>query len=89
MAVCKSCSQRIVWVRTEAKEGKPSKSMPLDATEDGRPLAVAAGNIVVTATAPNGDMTVRYVGRGEGTYVSHFVSCRFAKDHRKAKGAAR
>lgn len=78
MSVCRSCRAPVMWVQTEAREGKPSKSMPLDATDEGRLLVVEAGNIVLTE-----DQTARVVATGQGQYQSHFASCPHAREHRK------
>ena len=90
MAVCKSCGSRVVWVRTEAKGNRPARMMPLDATEDGQALVATTGNVVLIGTEPDGRTpTARVVARNQGKHVSHFATCPHAKEHRKAKGAAR
>lgn len=69
-AACRSCGAPIVW-GTWATSGKPC---PLDAapTADGR-LALVAGKI-------------HHHGGGAGPrYTSHFATCEFADQHRKAR----
>ena len=83
MASCRSCGARVVWARTETKEGKPPKSMPLDATPDGRVLVVENGNIVTIGTDTGGAPVVRYVASGQGRHRSHFATCPHAAEHRK------
>lgn len=79
MATCRSCGAPVYWASTEARDGKPAKSMPLDATDDGAPLVVAAGNIVLL----DDGKVARYVPTGKGSYVSHFATCKFAASHRR------
>lgn len=84
MSVCKSCGARIVWARTEAKEGKPARSMPLDANDDGTPAVPGNGNLVVIGD-DKGSPVVRYVPKGRGLHVSHFATCPQRDEHRKTK----
>lgn len=85
MPRCNSCDARIVWARTEAKEGKPARSMPLDADDDGTPAVPGNGNLVQIGTEPSGAPVVRYVPKGKGLFVSHFATCPNGPSHRKAK----
>lgn len=80
MSVCRSCRAPVVWVATEAREGKPSKSMPLDATPDGRVEVVEGGNVEYVEDSTS---TVRVVATGQGRFRSHFASCPHAREHRK------
>jgi hypothetical protein len=72
MATCRSCGAEIQWARTEA-----GKAIPLDVGE------VENGNLVVEG----GVVRVRRPGdlaTTEPRRRSHFASCPFARQHRKA-----
>jgi hypothetical protein len=81
----------VVWAETEAKEGKPSRKIPLDAEHMGgwdSPTKHDNGNLVAVGSTVGefgSTMVVRYVPAGPGRYRSHFVSCPNAKEHRRAK----
>ena len=70
MARCRTCGAEIIWCKTSN-----GKAMPVDASkrED--------GNLLLDDI--NGDTVAEYVGRGEGQYVSHFVTCKQAAEHRR------
>ena len=73
MAVCRSCGAEIEWARTEA-----GKSIPLDLGE------VENGNLAVEG----GVVRVRRAGdlaAFEPRRRSHFASCPYARQHRKAR----
>jgi hypothetical protein len=80
MAKCRSCGAAIVWAKTEAREGKPSRNIPLDADPDdeNRPLTVEGGNLVVVQHHAGQSPTVRYVSKERGRHVTHFSTCPFA-----------
>lgn len=86
MSSCRSCRAPIVWVETEARDGKPGRKMPLDAEPSAprRARQVEGGNIMFTgATSGDGTPIVRYVPASAGMHVAHFVTCPNAKAHRK------
>lgn len=85
MSRCRSCDAAVVWVETEAREGKPGKRMPLDAdpANTSRALKVDDGNLVMIGTTPDGTPIVRYVPKGPNHYRSHFATCVNAKAHRR------
>ena len=80
MSTCRSCDMPIKWVETE--KGKP---MPLDASP------VDNGNITIEQSEARRGPVARVWGMpelipaGEDRYVSHFVTCVHADEHRKAK----
>jgi hypothetical protein len=81
---CRSCDQPVHWTKTQARDGKPAKAMPVDADDNGDPLVVTNGNLVPTGTVePNGAPVVRYVPTGTGRYRSHFASCAQADNWRR------
>lgn len=72
-ATCSSCSEPIIWCRTET-----GKRMPVNVEP------IPEGNLVLS---PGPLPTVRSVSRagrepGQRLYVSHFSSCRQADKHR-------
>ena len=69
---CRSCEQPIIWARTEK-----NKPMPVDPTE------VSNGNLILTRDDPDGPWVAHVVRAGEGTHVSHFATCYYAKEWRK------
>jgi hypothetical protein len=82
MSVCQSCGASVTWVLTEAT----GKRMPLD------PEPVDNGNLQIVASRSGGPV-VRYVGqtpkgyvaaKDGPRYVSHFVTCPNAAQHRRA-----
>ena len=82
MSTCRSCDMPIKWVETE--KGKP---MPLDASP------VDNGNITIEQSEGSGRGgpiakvwgMPELIPAGEDRYVSHFVTCVHADEHRKAK----
>ncbi len=84
MSKCRSCGASIVWVRTEAKAGKPDRAMPLDADQRGKALVVGNGNLVFTGLrSGDGTPIVRAVASNQGMHVSHFYTCPAADEHRR------
>jgi hypothetical protein len=72
VSACRSCGKPILWARTTAR-----KNMPLDRDP------VEDGNVEIVGW--DGPFRlVRVVAAGEGTHVSHFVSCPNAATHRGA-----
>lgn len=70
-SACRSCGAEILWVLTANQ-----KRMPVDA------LPVENGNLVLDPA--NGDVPhVRVVKAGEGTHVSHYVTCPQREEWRK------
>lgn len=82
---CNSCHAPIVWARTEAKEGKPSRSMPIDADPESGAMAVPGNGNLVKIGEERGQPIVRYVPKGKGLHVSHFATCPEGPQHRKAR----
>lgn len=75
ISACRSCGQPIFWVKTLAREGKPSKAMPVDADAGGDPVEYPDGNLVRTgAIESNGAPVVQYRTGGPG-WKSHFAGC--------------
>lgn len=72
---CRSCDAPIIWAKTTQ-----DKNIPLDAEPSG------AGNITLV---PGGRAHVHsrdeLFPQGETLYVSHFVTCPNANEHRKAR----
>jgi hypothetical protein len=92
VAECNSCNAPIVWVRTVTRGGQEAgRNMPLDAgvgsDEVLRPKVFEDGNIEMTGRQVQGRFgmvdEVRYVGKGQGPYRSHFASCPNAQAHRR------
>jgi hypothetical protein len=69
MSTCKSCGAKIIWARTAG-----DRRMPVEHYGPG-------GNIHL-ADDPDGGMPVATVDR-HGQYMSHFVTCPNAKEHRR------
>lgn len=85
---CKTCRAPMIWAETKAKEGKPSRGIPLDADPDnhGWPRQVADGNLVLTGDVNHrGTPIVDYRPKGVGKYVTHFATCPNPKSHRKTR----
>lgn len=86
MATCNSCDGNIVWARTEARDDKPQRNIPLD-SDDGQTAAkYDDGNLVIVGATAGRYGTVpvvRYVSKGAGKMRSHFASCPNASVHRK------
>lgn len=68
MAECSSCGAEIVWAKTTN-----GKAVPLDAKPEKRYVRCASG------PGPAEDATVEL----RSTYVTHFVTCPNATQHRK------
>jgi len=74
---CGSCQAPIVWARTDH-----DRRIPLDAEP------APAGNFIVSSDRGGGDPLAIYVGKVATPadtlrYVSHFVTCPNAKQHRR------
>jgi len=74
---CRSCGAEIRWAKTEA-----GKSIPLDAAP--RP----DGNVhvydgVAYVLSPGGQPILEHRAHGDKLYVSHFVTCPDAGEHRR------
>lgn len=82
-ARCRSCNATVVW----AENSVTGKRMPVD------PDPVEGGNIVETAAVSTsghgGTPVVRVLGKGEPhggpRFVSHFVTCPDAAQHRRSR----
>jgi hypothetical protein len=74
MSKCKSCGAEIIWAKTPT-----GKSMPLDAEPHPR------GNIVLDANGCTGPVRPGDVPDLSVRYLSHFVTCPEANQHRKSK----
>jgi hypothetical protein len=75
---CGSCAEPVFWVSTD-----DGNRMPIDVEP------VVTGNLLLAAAeVPPRVSVVSRTGRLPGVklYVSHFKTCRFANDHRTAKG---
>ena len=84
MAECRTCHAEIRWVTTAAK-GEP---MPLDLApaENGNILLKRVGGKDV-ATVLAGEALAGARSRDTPLYLSHFVTCPYAAEHRKRKEA--
>lgn len=81
---CRSCEAPIAWAKTVGREGKPPKSIPLDADVNGDVIEFPDGNLIKTGTVdPSGAPFVRYVKAGSGTFRTHFSSCPEAPNWRR------
>lgn len=70
MSRCRSCGAAIEWATVTAS----GRRMPVDATPE------LYGNLRLEWI--DGELQVEVVGPGNGTHVSHFVSCPNADRHR-------
>lgn len=70
MNTCRSCSAPLIWART-----RRNKAIPLDAAPTSLGNIELDGGIAMYVTAD-----VNAIGP---RYVSHFVTCPKAKEHRK------
>lgn len=73
-ARCKSCGRVMYFLRQEGK-GDKSPTMPVDA------MPASDGNLSIDLEAG----TYRVVGKGNGDYVSHFLTCPRSREHRKER----
>ena len=76
MSKCKSCGAHIRWAKTPI-----GRNMPIDF----KPVA-DYGNIELTEQLNLGgeaELLAMVVKPGNGTHVSHFKTCPFAKQHRQ------
>lgn len=76
-AKCKTCDAEIYWAKTAQ-----AKSMPVDAAP------VADGGLVLDVDATTGDLKVSAYTEKLGKrrrFISHFVTCAQAAQHRKAR----
>lgn len=71
---CRSCRKPITWVKTEK-----GKNIPLDSRPDPN------GNLVVRGGVAHFVKPGQRVEMGERLFVSHFVTCPAAKEHRRAR----
>lgn len=82
MATCTSCGRSIFWGKTEAS----NRRMPVDMHP------VDDGNVLIVSREEERTPLLRVLKRGEepppevSRYVSHFVTCPEAEQHRKKKG---
>lgn len=83
-ATCKSCKAPIIWAKTEERDGKPSRNMPIDADETGQAAVPGNGNLIIVGYDGDNPI-VRYVPQARGMHVSHFATCPNRDEHRKAK----
>jgi hypothetical protein len=74
LANCRSCNRSIIWTETEK-----GKKMPVDAEP------VLNGNIDLWTSGDK--VTAAYTAMDASTkrYISHFVTCKFAAQHRKKR----
>jgi hypothetical protein len=71
--ICRSCGARVLWVRTAT--GKP---MPVD------PRPNPSGNIRLRGNPDVlGQEDLRHLPAGSPLYLSHFVTCPQAGQHRR------
>lgn len=70
MARCKTCGRNIVWAKTEG-----GKAMPLDIE------AVDGGNVELDLATRVAKVVKPELGMRQ--FVSHFVTCPQASEHRK------
>lgn len=80
MAKCKSCGAEIIWIKTAG-----GKKIPCDAEEvtywagKGAKIVTPNGEVInASLTGP----TQKALGIG---YISHFATCPYADQHRKAR----
>lgn len=71
---CRSCQAPVIWART-----KNGKAIPIDAEP------ADSGQKPNLKLLPGNPVAAEYVGAGEGTHVSHFVTCPNAIKHRTAR----
>lgn len=71
---CRSCDAAVVWAETAKR-----KKIPLD------PEPRADGNVRIAGRLADGTIIVAALAPGEGSYVSHFASCKDAAQHRRKK----
>lgn len=69
---CRSCGAPIFWARTTTRKNIPIDADPVD-----------NGNVELTRTWDGPFRVVSVVAPGDGTHVSHFVTCPDASDHRR------
>lgn len=69
MSLCKTCQAPVLWVKTEG-----GKNIPLDGKK------VANGNIDMI-----GGLAYVVPPDGSDRYISHFVTCPQAEEHRRPK----
>ncbi len=69
MAACSTCGRPIFWAATDS-----GKKIPIDASPLGD---VRRANVVLL------DGLAKVVRHGEGTHITHFVTCPNAAEHRK------
>lgn len=75
MDTCRSCGAPITWARTSK-----GKRIPLD------PDPVENGNVVVTDDGLATVLSVERLANVTGPrFVSHFVTCPFARQHRRRR----
>jgi hypothetical protein len=83
MAECKSCHAPITWVVSAAT----GKRMPLDVepTPDGN-ISLDMAGMLPAAHVHAGEKLLAMRELGRDLYLSHFVTCPQAGEHRKEKG---
>lgn len=70
---CRSCSALIFWgINTKSGKRNPINAEP-----------VQGGNITISGWDDEGTPELTYGARGSGPYVSHFATCREARDWRR------
>lgn len=78
MSICKSCGAEIKWIRTFSGKAMPVDANPIYFSEGGNGIFVTDNGAVIHGTeCPKGQMNAR-VG-----YISHFVTCPNAGQHRR------
>lgn len=73
MSSCSKCYAAIRWAKTPKGKSIPIDAMP---SEDGKANVVLSRDLL-------GDQLATVVKPGEGTHVSHFATCPYAKEFRK------
>lgn len=72
---CRSCKAPILW----AISSKTGNRIPINEA----PPEPGKGNVMLDAPLSPGPPTARYVTPGEGSHVTHFVTCPDADSWRK------
>ena len=82
MAQCSTCSASIIWVVTAGGKKMPINTLPVD-----------NGNIIFDGPNPDSVRVLKKTEQGDlflagkQRFVSHFATCKFARQHRKAPDA--